>query len=348
MNQPAIIGDRYRVVRALGKGGMGAVWLCDDPVLERQVALKQIAAGAGIDGRSMDRARREARTVAAVTNPYVVEIHDVIEGDDELWLVMEYVKSVNLQTLITEHGRMPLEQAVHIGAQLAEGLAAAHAAGVVHRDVKPANILVTPDGDAKLVDFGIARSTQEEQVTMEGVISGTPVYFSPELARTGEPDYPSDVWALGATLFAAVEGKAPYDDAGTPVAMLHRVIEEEPREPVYAGVLEGPINAMMERDPDQRWTSAQAAEALHKLEAVQQTSTLVADDSPSIDDATRQLVEQVVQQMPRGGAGALALEGPRSGGPAHLRPSAISRSVVLVAAVVALLVLAVLVWWATR
>ena len=348
MNQPEVIGDRYRVVRALGKGGMGTVWLCDDPVLGRQVALKQIAAGAGIDGKSIERAHREARTVAAVTNPHVVEIHDVIEGDDDLWLVMEYVESTNLQALITERGRMPFETAVRIGAQLAEGLAAAHAAGVVHRDVKPANILVTPEGDAKLVDFGIARSAQEEQVTIDGVISGTPVYFSPELARTGEPDFPSDVWALGATLFAAVEGKAPYDDAGTPVAMLHRVIEEEPRVAIHAGALESPINAMMDRDPDERWTSAQAADALRQLEAVQEATMLVAEEHPLVDSATRHLAEQVVAQLPSVGAGAVALGGPRAGGPAHLRQSASGKAGVLLAAAVVLLMAALVLWWLLR
>lgn len=347
MNQPEIIGDRYRVVRAIGKGGMGAVWLCDDPVLERQVALKQIVAGVGIDGRSVERARREARTVAAVTNPYVVEIHDIIEGDDQLWLVMEFVESTNLQTLITQRGPLPLEQVMHIGAQLADGLAAAHAAGVVHRDVKPANILITPDGDAKLVDFGIARSTQEKQVTLDGVISGTPVYFSPELARTGEPDFPSDVWALGATLFAAVEGKAPYDEAGTPVAMLHRVIDEEPREPMNAGVLEGPINAMMDRDPQRRWTSDQAAEALHQLDAVQQTSTLVTHGHTPVDDAARQLVHEVAAHLPSEGSAAAAPSGARSG-PAHLRQSATPRGAVLWVAVAVLLIVALLVWWLTR
>lgn len=341
MKQPEVIGDRYRVVSPIGKGGMGTVWLCDDPVLERQVAVKQIVDGMGIDGRSGERARREARTVAAVANPHVVEIHDIIEDDDQLWLVMEYVRSTNLQTLITERGRVAVEKVVHIGAQLADGLAAAHAAGVVHRDVKPANVLVTSDGDAKLVDFGIARSSQEKQVTLEGVLSGTPVYFSPELARTGEPDFPSDVWALGATLFAAVEGKAPYDEAGTPVAMLHRVLEEEPRVPVYAGVLEGPINAMMERDPERRWTSAQAAEALHQLEAVHETSTLINDEHPPIDESARRLAAQVAAQLPAVRAGY------RRGGPAHLRQSPKGRAIVLVAAILVLLAVVALIWLTT-
>lgn len=347
MDQPHVIGDRYRVIRPLGKGGMGTVWLCEDPVLQRQVALKQITAGAGIDGKSIERARREARTVAAVTHPHVVDIHDVVE-DGDLWLVMEYVESTNLQTLICRRGRMDLRQVVHIGAQLADGLAAAHAAGVVHRDVKPANILITPEGDAKLVDFGIARSSTEKQVTLEGVLSGTPVYFSPELARTGEPDFPSDVWALGATLFAAIEGKAPYDEAGTPVAMLHRVIEEEPREPVHAGVLEGPIGLMMERDPDQRWTSAQAAEALHQLEAVQETSTIVSEEHPPIDEATRALAQQIAAKLPESGTPALAFDGARPGGPAHLRRStSVSGRLAVASVVVMLLIGALIAWWVT-
>ncbi|WP_153505506.1 serine/threonine-protein kinase [Cumulibacter manganitolerans] len=344
MNPPELIADRYRVIRALGRGGMGMVWLCDDPVLGRQVAVKQIAAGVGIDGRSVERARREARTVAAIANPHVVQIHDIVEDTDQLWLVMEYVESENLQKVITDRGRMPVEQVVHIGAQLAEGLAAAHAAGVVHRDVKPANILITPQGDAKLVDFGIARKENEEQVTLEGVMSGTPVYFSPELARTGEPDFPSDVWALGATLFAAVEGKAPYDDAGTPVAMLHRVIEQEPREPVHAGILERPIGQMMERDPEQRWTSEQAAEALRVLDVIAETSTIVSDEAPP---EVQVLAADVVRSLPARGP-ALAQVAAAGVGPRHAAvPAAAGRPWAAVIAVGAaiLLVLVLLSWW---
>jgi len=342
MNQPEVIADRYRVVRALGRGGMGTVWLCDDPVLGRQVAVKQIAAGDGIDGRSIERARREARTVAAITNPHVVQIHDVVEEDDQLWLVMEYVESENLQKRITDSGPMRPEDVVHIGAQLAEGLAAAHAVGVVHRDVKPANILITPEGDAKLVDFGIARSGTEDQVTLEGVMSGTPAYFSPELARTGEPDFPSDVWALGATLFAAVEGKAPYDDAGTPVAMLHRVIEEAPREPIRAGILEAPISAMMERDPARRWTSEQAAEELRKYEVIRESVSIVSDGGGT---ATQVLGGEAILDLP-----AVAVIAPpapgdqRRRGPKHARRAADNASSVMVAALVLLALAALLLW----
>ena len=335
MNQPEVIADRYRVIRPLGRGGMGVVWLCEDPVLGRQVAVKQIAAGAGIDGKSIERARREARTVAAITNPNVVAIHDIVEDHDQLWLVMEYVASTNLQKLITEKGRMPLKDVVHIGAQLADGLAAAHAAGVVHRDVKPADILITPDGDAKLVDFGIALSGTEAQVTLEGVMSGTPAYFSPELARTGEPDSPSDVWALGATLFAAIEGKAPYDDAGTPVAMLHRVIEEEPRRPQHAGLLAGAIDSMMDRDPKTRWTSEQAAEALRKYDVIVESSTLVTTEAPN-------LPKEIVRVLP--------IEVPAKqkvpSGPRHAARGRVS-SLVMIALVTAIVV-ALLVWWLLR
>lgn len=347
MEQPETIAGRYRVVRALGRGGMGTVWLCEDSVLEREVAVKQIAAGAGIDGKSIERARREARTVASITSPHVVKIHDIVEDHGQLWLVMEYVESENLQKVISEHGPMSPEQVMHIGAQMADGLAAAHAQGVVHRDVKPANILITPEGDAKLVDFGIARRNNEEHITLDGVMSGTPVYFSPELARTGEPDFPSDVWALGATLFAAVEGKAPFDDAGTPVAMLHRVIEQEPREPEAAGPLEGPIRAMMERDPGQRWSSQEAAEALRQFDVIHETSSIATANDDGQSDHAQQMAADAVQSLRTDRIRTMvARRAQAADGPRHAAAGQLQGKALVVGLSIAVIVLiAFLAWW---
>src|SRR3954454_9269494 len=162
---PRKIADRYRVGRPIGHGGMGTVWLCRDESLERDVAVKQIGTLPGETVPDLARAMREARSSAALNHPSIVSIYDVVEEDEHIWLVMEYVASRTLGEMLAEDGPLSPEWAVWIGAQIAEGLAAAHAVGTIHRDVKPGNILVTADHVAKLSDFGIARAHDQGQLT---------------------------------------------------------------------------------------------------------------------------------------------------------------------------------------
>src|SRR5690606_14827043 len=159
---------------------------------------------------------------------------------------------------------LPVPQVAQIGAQVATALAAAHGAGVVHRDVKPGNVLLTDETgrDAKLTDFGIARAEDDHQLTRTGMVSGTAAYFSPELARGEEPSAASDVWALGATLYAAVEGRRPFPDAGNPVAQLHTIARDAPDAPRQAGELEPVLRGLLDPDPARRWTADRAARAL--------------------------------------------------------------------------------------
>jgi len=243
---------------------MGTVWLCQDQVLHRPVAVKQIHTLPGESADDTRRAMREARSAAAVNHRNAVSIYDVVEHDGAPWLVMEYVPSHTLAELL-EAGPLPPERVAAIGAQVAAALASAHALGIIHRDVKPGNILVGEEDLAKISDFGIARIDHDDQLTQTGLMSGTPAYFSPELARGGDPGRQSDVWALGATLYAAVEGRPPFRKQANAMAMLHAIASETVARPTRAGFLLGPIGHLMDPDPSSRWTMAEAESALRRL-----------------------------------------------------------------------------------
>lgn len=274
MSQDLIAG-RYRVERGVGKGGMGTVWLCRDEVLHRDVALKQLDAVAGESADDTRRALREARTAAALNHRNAVSIYDIVDHDGAPWLVMEYVDSRTLSELLKE-GPLPAGRVAKIGAQVASALAAAHQAGITHRDVKPGNILVGDDDLAKISDFGISRIAHDDQLTATGMLTGTPAYFSPELARGGEPGAESDVWALGATLYAAVEGRPPHPKQPNAIATLTAIASEPVPRPVRAGVLLEPLAHLLDPDPDARWTMVEAEDALRRLVARTGTTTTPA------------------------------------------------------------------------
>lgn len=259
-----MIAGRYRVERAVGHGGMGTVWLCHDEILHRPVAVKQIGTFPGESTDDARRAMREARTAAALNHRNAVSIYDVVDHEGSPWLVMEYVPSRTLAELM-ENGPLPPERVAKIGAQVAAALASAHRLGIIHRDVKPGNILVGEDDLAKISDFGIARIAHDEQLTQTGLMTGTPSYFSPELARGADAGPESDVWALGATLYAAVEGRPPYGTRTNPIATLQAIAYENVDLPRRAGFLLEPIGHLMDRNPASRWTMAQAETALRRL-----------------------------------------------------------------------------------
>ena len=260
------IAGRYHVVRPIGRGGMGTVWLCRDDRLERDVAVKQIGTLPGETAPDLARAMREARSSAALNHPNVVSIYDVVEEDDRIWLVMEYVVSRTLAQVIAEDGPLSPEEAVVVGAQIAEAVAATHTAGTIHRDIKPGNILITAEWIAKISDFGIARAHDQGQLTRSGMVIGTPTYFSPELARGERPTPAADVWALGATLYAAVEGHPPYDDQPNALALLATIASTPTPPPRAAGFLTEPIGRMLDPEPGSRWSMAHAAGVLERLQ----------------------------------------------------------------------------------
>ena len=274
---PETIAGRYEVLGEIGRGGMGAVWLCRDRVLGRQVAVKQLGGLPGETAPNLARSLREARASAALTHPHVVSIYDAIEDSNRVWLVMEYVPSRTLSALTADEGPLTPQRAAFIGAQIADGLAAAHAAGTVHRDVKPSNVLVG-DGDlAKIADFGIARHVDDETLTQTGMVTGTPMYFSPQLARGRTAVPADDVWALGATLFSVVEGEPPWPQLPNAIAMLHHIAEHPPPRPERAGRLADLITRMLSADPAERPDMATVAEELH----------VVGDaDHPGTDEPT--------------------------------------------------------------
>jgi eukaryotic-like serine/threonine-protein kinase len=265
------VAGRYRVIREIGRGGMGAVWLCEDERLGRHVAVKQVGHATGETAPDAARAMREARSSAPLNHPNVVAIYDAIDEGDHIWLVMEYVEGRTLAQIIAEDGRVLPEQAALIGAEVADGLAAAHERGTVHRDIKPSNILISREGRAKISDFGISRTVGEDTLTQTGMLSGTPSYLSPEIARGEDPSPASDVWALGASLFAAVEGRAPYASQPNPLATLHNIVNQPVPRPERAGVITEPIVRMMDPDPQSRWAVADAAHALHRIHAQHRT-----------------------------------------------------------------------------
>jgi hypothetical protein len=261
-----LLAGRYRVQRRLGSGAMGVVWLALDERLDRLVAVKQLWPGPADSGDSAQRVMREGRIAARLRHPHVVTVHDVAEDDGQPLLVMEYVPARSLATVVAEQGSLTPPVAARVGAQVAAALAAAHAAGVVHRDVKPANVLVGDDGTAKIADFGISHATGDVSITRAGVVAGTPAYLAPEVARGHSPSPDSDVYSLGATLYAAVEGRPPFgEDTDNAIAVLHRVAEGRIPPPARAGALMPVLLAMLAPEPARRPTASQVSGALEAV-----------------------------------------------------------------------------------
>lgn len=272
---PQVIAGRYEVIRAIGSGGMGTVWLCRDTVLGREVAVKRVGALPG-EPAAAARAMREARIAASLNDPHAVGVYDIVDQDDAHWLVMEYVAGQSLAEQIRDEGALPPLRVAAIGAAVARALARAHDRGIVHRDIKPGNILIDQSGIPKISDFGIARATADDQLTQTGFMTGTPGYLSPELVTGGDPNSASDVWALGATLYYAVEGAPAYEPQANPLATLQAIAAGDARPLELAGPLGGAIAAMMDRDPSRRWDMREAATRLDGIARGDSTLALPA------------------------------------------------------------------------
>ncbi|MCP3798689.1 serine/threonine protein kinase [Allokutzneria sp. A3M-2-11 16] len=259
-----LIAGRFRLQERIGAGGKGVVSRATDEQLGRVVALKRALPGAG--ERDLARLKDEARIAAALHHPHVVTLFDVVQDGADHWLVLEYVPSRSLAEILEDEGSLPPRRAARIGAQIADALRAVHAHGVVHGDVKPGNVLVTEDDTAKLTDFGISHVIGAAvTLTDTGLVSGTPAYVAPEVARHDKPTSASDVFSLGATLFAAVEGESPYGSTGNARAMLHRASRGKISSPGKAGELAPVLKALLRPEPEDR---PDAAEALRMLRAV--------------------------------------------------------------------------------
>ncbi|WP_166503378.1 serine/threonine-protein kinase [Modestobacter italicus] len=269
------MAGRYLLSRRLGGGAMGAVWLARDELLGRDVAVKQVLIPVGSDPEATaghrDAAMREGRIAARITHPHAVSVYDMVDDGGTPWLVMEYLPSRSLAQVLADRGTLPVQQVAQIGAQVADALIATHAAGVVHRDVKPGNILIgeggRSEGQVKITDFGISRARGDVSLTQTGVVKGTPAYLAPEVARGQEPDEASDVYSLGATLFACLEGTPPFGMTENPLEMLYRVAGGEFTRPRNAGALTRPLMRMLDSDPAQRPSMTEVRDELATLAA---------------------------------------------------------------------------------
>ncbi|WP_326754327.1 serine/threonine protein kinase [Streptomyces hirsutus] len=262
--QGLLVAGRYRLGDAIGSGGMGRVWRAHDEVLHRTVAVKELTAALyvsdGDQAMMLARTRAEARAAARINHSAVVTVHDVLEHDGRPWIVMELVEGHSLADAVKERERVEPREAARIGLWVLRALRAAHAAGVVHRDVKPGNVLLGGDGRVLLTDFGIAQIEGDTGITRTGEVVGSVDYLAPERIRGLDPGPASDLWALGATLYTAVEGRSPFRRT-SPLTTMQAVVEEEADEPPYAGPLAPVISALLRKDPATR-PDAEAVEQM--------------------------------------------------------------------------------------
>jgi eukaryotic-like serine/threonine-protein kinase len=265
MSEPELIASRYRLLRPLGQGGMGRVWLARDEVLHRDVAIKELVPPPGLtmdERREMrERSLREARAIARLNNINVVRVFDVLRTDGDPWIVMEYVASSSLQDILSSTGPVPPTRGIEIGLGMLNALRAAHRAGVVHRDVKPGNVLIGEDGRVVLTDFGLATVPGDPNVTRTGLVLGSPAYIAPERARDGTAGPQADLWSLGATLYAAVEGQSPYARPSA-IGTLAALATEPPPAARNAGPLRPVLTGLLRKDPTERLSAEEAERML--------------------------------------------------------------------------------------
>ncbi|MDQ7802996.1 serine/threonine-protein kinase [Amycolatopsis sp. A133] len=271
MHEGAVLAGRYHVLGRAGHGAMGTVWRAKDERLGRLVAIKQLFPDSAADPAAGERTRartiREARVTARLRHPHAVVVYDVVEQGSAAYITMEYLPARTLTELLEEHGPPAPEHVAELGAQLASALAAAHAAGVVHRDISPNNVLVTTDGSAKITDFGVAHARGEGTATGRGLVVGTPAYLAPEVADGAEPGFPSDVYSLGATLYTALEGRPPSGTDENQLALLKRVGSGHITPPATRGPVTDAVLRLLHRDPAVRPTMAGAARLLTRATA---------------------------------------------------------------------------------
>ena len=264
-----LIAGRYRLQELVGSGGMGAVWKAWDERLHRTVALKQLPLAPGLSPAEADlanqRAMREARITARLSHPYAVSVYDVVEHEGRPCIVMQFLPCVTLARVLQDVGTLQPVEAIKVGSQVAAALAVAHQAGITHRDVKPGNILVADDGTALISDFGISHALGDTTLTSTGLIHGTPAFISPEVARGGEATFASDVFSLGSTLYAALEGEPPFGREPNTIALLHKVASGEFPPPQRAGPLTFLLGQLLSPNPADRPSMKDVATRLESM-----------------------------------------------------------------------------------
>ena len=323
-----LLAGRYRLGDVLGRGGMGTVWRAQDETLGRTVAVKELRFPSSIDEeekrRLITRTLREAKAIARIRNNGAVTVFDVVDEDDRPWIVMELVEGKSLAEAIREDGLLTPKRAAEVGLAVLDVLRAAHREGILHRDVKPSNVLMSDDGRVVLTDFGIAQVEGDPSITSTGMLVGAPSYISPERARGHKPGPAADLWSLGGLLYAAVEGVPPYDK-GSAIATLTAVMTEPVEQPKNAGPLESVIYGLLAKDPEQRLDDAGARALLN--EVLREPEPKPAEPEPM--DATKVVaLPPVPGEVPaQRGAGGGTGSGARRGEEASERLRGALRSV---------------------
>ena len=291
-----LIAGRYRLVSQIGRGGMGRVWLARDETLHRDVAVKEVVLPRDLAEAERyelrERTLREARAAGRLSHPNVVAVYDVIQAEDRPWIVMELVRSRSLYEVIRDVGPVPPRRAAEIGLAVLAALTAAHEAGVWHRDVKPGNVLLADDGRVVLTDFGLATYDGDGTVTRSGLILGSAQYIAPERARDGASGPESDMWSLGATLYAAVEGRSPYAREAS-MATLTALATQPPDPPRRAGPLAPVLLGLLRKNPRHRMRQAEAERLLRKVVAGENISRRKTYTPPVFgyaDDSSAQML----------------------------------------------------------
>ena len=270
-----LVAGRYRLLSRIGGGGMGTVWLARDQLLDREVAVKQVISTEGLSEDTADtirqRAMREGRIAARLSHRNAIAMHDVALDSGEPWLVMEYLHSRSVAQILHATGTIDVAQSAQIGAQVADAMVDAHAAGIIHRDIKPGNILIANTGRnaglVKITDFGISHAKDDVTLTQTGIVTGTPAYFAPEVARGQLPSEASDVYSLGATIYTMLEGLPPFGVDENSLALLHKVARAKINPITKAGALEPILRKLLEPAPARRPTMAQARDELAAVAA---------------------------------------------------------------------------------
>ncbi|GGR71851.1 serine/threonine protein kinase [Streptomyces aureoverticillatus] len=263
--QGLLLAGRYRLGETIGSGGMGRVWRARDEVLHRVVAVKELTAAQWVQEADREvlltRTQTEARAQAQINHSAVVTVHDVLEYDDRPWIVMELVEGHSLADAVRDQGRIDPREVARIGLWVLRALRAAHDAGVLHRDIKPGNVLLSDDGRVLLTDFGIASIEGDSTITRTGEVVGSVDYLAPERVSGANPGPAADLWALGATLYTAVEGTSPFRRT-SPLGTMQAVVTEEPAPAAHAGALGPVISALLRKDPEARPAAAEAERML--------------------------------------------------------------------------------------
>nr|WP_239647169.1 serine/threonine-protein kinase [Nocardiopsis salina] len=260
-----LLKGRYQLVSEIARGGVGTVWRAVDLVIDREVAVKElrIPADMGRNEREslLRRTTREARVAGRLTHPSLVTVLDVVDEDERPWIVMELVEASTLEALVALGGPLPYQRVAEIGLQLIDALKVAHNEGIVHRDVKPENVMISAEGRVVLTDFGLAAWNGESALSSSGRIIGSPAYISPERAKAGPLGPETDLWSLGATLYTAVQGHPPYDRKGY-IKILRQAELDEPEEATNAGPLAPVLAGLLKVEPSERLTAENATKML--------------------------------------------------------------------------------------